>query len=381
MPPDPDSGAAGTEWQTIRALRARGHEVDELWAADLGRRIRHGNLHYLLELPYRYRSVIGERCRKKSYDAIHANQGHCYLAASQHRRERRSGVFICRSHGLDDHMEYVLKPWRTKLGIRDRSGAKAVIGPSLDRLLHRHDRLAYRGADGILVSSSIDEAYLRDVMHVPARRIGRIAQAPAEAFMASPAPPMGGQRIKRLLHVGGFAYWKGVHAVASAMNLLAVRQSDWRMTWVCRAQEHAKVLQLLDSAAQARIDLVAWLPQQELSSIYDCHGIFLSPSLFEGFGKVFLEAMARGLCVIGTPAGGMPDVIEDGASGQLVPFNEPVDIVQNIERLWENPALAMAMSGRASARAREYSWDRVAVETAAFYQRLLDLRGQQGSPT
>ena len=378
MPPDPDSGAAGTEWQTIRALRARGHEVDEIWAADLGRRIRHGNLHYLLELPYRYRTVIGERCATKRYDVIHVNQGHCYLAASQHRHEQRPGVFVCRSHGLDDHMERVLKPWRRLLRVRGRSGLKALVGDATDRQLHRHDRLAYRDADGILVSSSIDEAYLRDEMHVAPERIGRIPQAPAAAFVATPALPMDATRVKRILHVGGFAYWKGVHAVAESLNRLATRHGDWRMTWVCRAEEQAQVLQLLSPAVRERLDLVAWVSQQELCHVYDAHGIFLSPSLFEGFGKVFLEAMARGMCVIGTHAGGMPDVIEDGSSGHLVCCNAPDAIVQRIEHLWNEPAAAAALSACAATRANEYSWARVAQETEAFYGRLLANKYQDG---
>lgn len=376
--PDPDSGAAGTEWQTIRALRELGHEVDEIWADELGRKIRHGNLHYLLELPYRYRSVIGQRCEAKQYDVIHANQGHCYLAAREHHRMRRHGVFVCRSHGLDDHMERVLKPWRSRLDVRGRRGAKALAGAAIDRLLHRHDRLAYRDTDGVLISSSIDETYLRDVMHMPAERIGRIAQAPSAAFVASPAPEMDGQRMRRLLHVGGYAYWKGVHAVAETLNRLHERQRDWRMTWVCRAEEQAQVMQLLAPAVRERVELVAWVSQQDLCRIYDQHGIFLVPSLFEGFGKVFLEAMARGMCVVGTHAGGMPDVIEDGRSGQLVGFNDPDAIVQRIEGLWANPEQAAAMSLRAAVTANEYSWGRVAKETVAFYQRLLVMRNSEG---
>lgn len=377
--PDPDSGAGGTEWQTIQALRRQGHEVDEIWAADLGRRIRHGNLHYLLELPGAYRRAIAERCASKRYDVIHANQGHCYQAAREHRRLRRSGVFVCRSHGLDDHMERVLAPWRTRLGVRSRRGLKKLAGGALDTLLHRHDRLAYREADGILVSSSADERYLRDVMHVPAARIGRVAQAPADAFVGTPAPSMDQSRIERILHVGGFAYWKGVHAVAEAANRLLAGTSRGRLTWVCRQEEQDHVRELLAPPVRERVDLVAWVPQSELRAIYDRHGIFLAPSLFEGFGKVFLEAMARGLCVVGTGAGGMPDVIRDGVDGFLVDYNDASGIVACIERCWVDPGLARSVSMAAAARAREYSWDRVGLEVVAFYERLLAARREKES--
>ena len=140
VPPDPDSGAAGTEWQTIQALRAQGHEVDEIWAGDMPRRVANGNLHYLFELPRAFRRAIRARSQIRNYDVFHVNQGHCYLAAIDHKRRRVPGVFVCRSHGLDDHMAQVLKPWQRRLGVRTRRGAKRVAGDLLDRLLHRHDR-------------------------------------------------------------------------------------------------------------------------------------------------------------------------------------------------------------------------------------------------
>lgn len=369
--PDPNSGAGGTEWQTIQALRALGHEVDEIWASDLGRRIRHGNLHYLFELPGAYRRVIHARCAERDYDVIHANQGHCFLAARAHRQKLRRGVFVCRSHGLDDHMEQVLRPWRQRLGIRTRRGVKAVFGEVTDALLRRHDRAAYREADGIIVSSSNDARYLTEHVAVPGAHVACIPQAPATAYVAAAAPAMDRDRLTRILHVGGFAYWKGVHAVAAAANMLFTGDTRAQMTWVCRADEHDRVRALLTAQAQSRVALMPWTTQQDLLAIYDRHGIFLCPSLFEGFGKVFLEAMARGLCVIGTRTGGMPDVIQDGEQGELIGFNDAGAIVERILALWSDPTRAESISVKAALRAREYSWQRVADETLAFYARLL----------
>ena len=59
--PDPNAGASGTVYQMNAALRRQGHVVDEIWQTDLGRRIRHGNLHYLLELPRTYRRAVRQR--------------------------------------------------------------------------------------------------------------------------------------------------------------------------------------------------------------------------------------------------------------------------------------------------------------------------------
>ena len=70
----------------------------------------------------------------------------------------------------------------------------------------------------------------------------------------------------------------------------------------------------------------------------------------------------------------MPDAIQDGKNGCLVGFHDPDAIAGRIEALWSSPTAAQSMSSEAAKRAREYSWDRVAVETAAFYERLLAMR-------
>lgn len=371
--PDPNSGAAGTEYQTIQALRRLGHKVDEIWADDLPHRIPHGNLHYLLELPYGYRQVIAERCRHQNYDVIHANQGHCYLAAKAHHQAGRKGVFVCRSHGLDDHMALVLEPWREKLGIRARAPWKAGIGVLLDTLLHRHDRLAYQYASGVIVSSSLDADYLKSVRGVPPQRIACIPQAPSPTFLHGLPLQMDSTRLKRILHVGGFAYWKGVHAIAAAINQLFSVEPNLQMTWICRAEEHGQVLNLLDIPVRERIHLLSWVSQEELLQLYDTHGIMLCPSLFEGFGKVFLEAMARGVCVIGTPTGGMRDILRHGVNGYLVGFNDPEGIARIVQEIQNHPENANSVSIAAAKDAALYSWERVAEETAGFYNRLYSL--------
>jgi len=100
VPPDPNRGAAGTEVQTARALREAGHEVDTLWAADLGRRIQHGNLHLLLELPRAYERAALRALEAKRYDVLHVNQPHGFRAARAVHRRHPGVAFLHRSHGF-----------------------------------------------------------------------------------------------------------------------------------------------------------------------------------------------------------------------------------------------------------------------------------------
>ena len=79
--PNPNSGAAGTELQTINAMQKLGHKVDAIWQDNLSHIIKHGNLHNLIELPIAYRRIMRERLRLTDYDVIHVDQPHGYLAA------------------------------------------------------------------------------------------------------------------------------------------------------------------------------------------------------------------------------------------------------------------------------------------------------------
>ena len=67
--------------------------------------------------------------------------------------------------------------------------------------------------------------------------------------------------------------------------------------------------------------------------------IFCRPSLSEGLGSVFLEAMVAGLPVLATPVGGIPDFLVDGRTGLFVKVNNPEDLAEKIEKLIKEPEL------------------------------------------
>ena len=102
-------------------------------------------------------------------------------------------------------------------------------------------------------------------------------------------------------------------------------------------------------------------------AVFDEHGIFIFPSFFEGFGKVFLEAMARGLCVIAADNGGAHDVIRSGVNGVLVPTGSRADAVAACQSLEGSFPQAFSMSREAAISAQSYTWERTARETIAFY--------------
>jgi starch synthase len=134
---------------------------------------------------------------------------------------------------------------------------------------------------------------------------------------------------------------------------------------------------------------VAWLqemlPKPDVVQLLSHATVFVCPSIYEPLGIVNLEAMACEAAVVATGTGGIPEVVEDGVTGLLVPFEprddgsrEPVDSVRfaadfadRVNELLADPARATRFGEAGRQRAVErFAWPAVAAETLALYERL-----------
>ena len=103
--------------------------------------------------------------------------------------------------------------------------------------------------------------------------------------------------------------------------------------------------------------------------------IFALPSLEEGLGIVVLEAMAAGLPVVASAVGGVPEVVEDGRTGWLVPPAHPEAMAERLRALVIDPGLRRTMGAAGHERIRRhFSIAAMAAETAAIYDELLGSR-------
>lgn len=82
-----------------------------------------------------------------------------------------------------------------------------------------------------------------------------------------------------------------------------------------------------------RVRFLEFIPHAEMPKYLQASDIFVRPSLSEGLGNSFLEAMAAGIPVIGTPVGGIPDYLTDGETGLFCEVHNPRSIAQKVEKL------------------------------------------------
>jgi len=99
--------------------------------------------------------------------------------------------------------------------------------------------------------------------------------------------------------------------------------------------------------------------------------VFLLPSATESFGLAALEAMACGVPVVASAAGGIPEVVQDGKTGFLAPVGDVAGMAERALRILKDPAEQERMRRAAAARALEFSADRVVPRYEQVYEEVL----------
>jgi len=119
----------------------------------------------------------------------------------------------------------------------------------------------------------------------------------------------------------------------------------------------------------------AFLSRPDVAQILSHARAFVCPSVYEPLGIVNLEAMACETAVVASAVGGIPEVVDDGRTGLLVPPSDPDALAAAINRLIDDPGLArqMGIAGRERAVA-DFSWRAIAEQTVALYEDVLARR-------
>jgi len=231
-------------------------------------------------------------------------------------------------------------------------------------------RWAARRSDRVVAISTYTAAELRELADVPIEVIPYTTSLPDP-----PALPRTVGGAPTVLFVGRLVERKGVNYLIEAMGLL---RDTARLVIVGDGPERPK----LEAAARRlgiadRIEFRGKVSSTELQAAYARAGAFVLPSVFdargdtEGLGVVALEAMNYGTPVVASRIGGIPDVVEDGVTGLLVPPGDAAALAAALRRLRDEPDLARKLGDAGRRRLREqFSWEAITARWEAVYSSL-----------
>ncbi len=220
------------------------------------------------------------------------------------------------------------------------SPPRRLLGP-LSRAVAR---TAVRRADAVRTVSPFTSSLVRALGVEPAATFTTYYDI--SAFTASPPAPLPPE--PRALFVGVLERYKNVHGLAAAWRLAAPRAPAATLHLIGRGRERAVAASLVEEFP-GRVSWDEQVPPEQVAAALDEATIFVLPSFSEGLPRVAMEAFARGRGVVGARAGGIPDIVEDGRSGLLVPPGDPAALADALVRVLSDTQLAQALADGAAA--------------------------------
>ncbi len=184
----------------------------------------------------------------------------------------------------------------------------------------------------------------------------------------------------------------GAPRLAIVGRLIPIKGHDVLLRAVARARERLPGLTLEiagDGELEAELratatrlgldDAVTFLGRvAPVDPVLERAEVVVVPSFGEGFGMVALEAMERGRPVIASDVGGLPEIVDEGRTGMLVPPGDVEALARAIAELADDPARAAAMGEAGRTRAlEEFSQDRCTERIAALYETALGAGGER----
>lgn len=240
-------------------------------------------------------------------------------------------------------------------------------------------RLLGRGAAKVIAISDAVAAHLV-AQGVPQKRVVRVYNGIDVSAFQESVKPIGridAPASRWIVMVAQLVPWKRHADFLRAMAVIARRFNDVHGLIVGSdtLNEHPRYLSALKSLAEKLgiTDRVSFLGQRDdVAPIVAASEMLVLPSEAEPFGRAALEAMALGKPVVGTRAGGLPELVLKGETGLLVTARQPAQLAQAVERLLLDPTLAREMGQRGMERARAFfGAERCASEVERVYEEVL----------
>jgi glycosyltransferase involved in cell wall biosynthesis len=208
----------------------------------------------------------------------------------------------------------------------------------------------------------------RDVVHAiePAARIaviGNPVSVPGE--VAKPE-----REARTVLFLGWLQREKGVFDLVQAMPAVLRAVPQARFVLAGRGDRAALLSLARSLGVEEALELPGWVEGDRKDQLLRAADVFVLPSYYEGLPVGVMEAMARGIPVVATRVGGIPDLVAHGVSGLLLEPGRPAALAQAIVSVLTDATLRARLREAAHREVRCYSTDAVVAELEALYRKL-----------
>ena len=312
------------------------------------------------DLHYTFFWNLGRTLERARPEIVHAHTYGTHQVAVARRHHRRFGTpFVLTAHF---HPRSSMEGGRTRRRIRSFYDRR-LAGPIV------------RDAAYLIVQTREEERLVRGL----GLALPPVAIIPP-GYSAPPALAVGSPSFRERFRIDG-PYLLFVGRLASNKGLLDLVEA---FAALCRGDPAARLVLVGEDGGMGKSvdDRTASLglsgrvvrlghvaDDALLASAYRDARATVLPSEYEAFGLVLLESLAQGTPVVASRVGGIPEVVEDGRSGLLVPPRDPAALAGALERLWSNPELGRRLGefGRTEVVPR-YTWEVAADRIDRLYR-------------
>lgn len=388
-PPETGWGGIGTYvYRMSHALAEAGHEVHVISRSER-----------LEEYARQDGPVMLHRVRERKYAGLFSDWLYGLLPIGEWRYSRRVAQKIGELHkhapfDIIEAAEYRAEAFHIVGGIRVPVVVK-LHSPSYlldmmsrtlfsfrERVVDRMERVTTKRAAGVTSPSKELANLVSKFWSMPPSRVAHVPNPLGSIHEELPWP--GNETPPTALFVGRIDHRKGadvmadavvgiLHDLPEARFILVGAPGDKTVLGGDRSLYDRIVALWRQAGVLDRITLVPWQKDTAALQKYYCQAhVALVPSIFENFPNVCLEAMLASRAVVASEVGGIPEIIQDGTTGLLVPPARPEALCQATVSLLRNRQRAqmLGQAGRTSVIER-FNASKVAAETAAFYEKTI----------
>ncbi|MFA5033606.1 MAG: glycosyltransferase family 4 protein [bacterium] len=345
-----------------KELEKRGHFVKYIFSEDLKTALPTKHLRYFNSPLAVFFAVRKYYKLYKGFDIVQIASGDGFIWGLYKRVLKLNNKYICLSIGLE-HLDEKVRKENEKLGLLKLS----LIHKIGFNVRLRSVELSMKLSDMVICLNSVDKDFIVQHCSIKTEKIKVIPAGVSIKFFLKQKKSYPGKNS--LLYVGTWIPRKGVKYLADAYSILANKIDNLSLTIVGGVETEETIKSEFSQNVRNKVQVIPLVPEEELVNIYGNYTIFVFPTLCEGFGMVFLEAMASGLAVITTNAGGAIDIIENNIDGIIVHERDSKAIVSAVEKLTYDNNLLSEIGTRAREKAKNFVWENMAEKIIKIYEK------------